>query len=366
MPPSIASRTELLARNPFRHIAEKARFLENPINLGMGQPDFDVPEELKAIAIDAMRSGHNGYSSAAGHPALREIIKTTLDVNARHPENDVVVTCGTLGALTLAMQAIINPGDEVILFDPYFLAYPHLVHLVSGTSRFLSTYPLFQPDPDLVLANITPRTKAIMLCSPSNPTGVVTSRDRVQALAELADRLGIWLISDEIYSTFLYESSFSSPIRFGENVIVCSSFSKTHGMTGWRLGYAYGPKVVIEAMMALQQATFVCAPTMAQHAGVAAWNYPMNRYVDAYRHKRDWLLNHLDPRYHVVKPEGAFYLFPQAPRGTGTEWAEQALAHKLIFMPGQVFSQQDTHFRLSYAASDESLARAAEVLNRML
>ncbi|HQR44216.1 MAG TPA: aminotransferase class I/II-fold pyridoxal phosphate-dependent enzyme, partial [Gemmatales bacterium] len=279
------------------------------MNLGMGQPDFDVPEELTAIAIDAMRSGHNGYSSAAGHPALREIIKTTLDVNARHPENDVVVTCGTLGALTLAMQAIINPGDEVILFDPYFLAYPHLVHLVSGTSRFLSTYPLFQPDPDLVLANITPRTKAIMLCSPSNPTGVVTSRDRVQALAELADRLGIWLISDEIYSTFLYEGSFSSPIRFGENVIVCSSFSKTHGMTGWRLGYAYGPKDVIEAMMTLQQATFVCAPTMAQHAGVAAWNYPMNRYVDAYRHKRDWLLNHLDPRYHVVKPEGAFYLW---------------------------------------------------------
>jgi aspartate/methionine/tyrosine aminotransferase len=365
MPP-IAHRTELLARNPFRRIAEQAATLQNPINLGMGQPDFDVPEPLKAVAIDAIRAGHNGYSQAAGYQPLRQAIQTTLDAQSRQTGREVVITCGTLGALTLALQAIINPGDEVILFDPYFLAYPHLVHLVGGTSVFLSTYPDFQPDPERVREAITPRTRAILLCSPSNPTGVVATAERVKALVELADRHGIWLISDEIYSTFVYDVGFISPIGFGENVIVCSSFSKTHGMPGWRLGYSYGPREVIQAMMSLQQATFVCAPTMAQHAGVAAWTFPMDGYVEIYRRRRDWLLANLDPLYKIVKPDGAFYLFPQAPHGTGTDWAEAALRQNLIFMPGSVFSLQDSHFRLSYAAHDETLERAVTVLNRMV
>lgn len=365
MLPPLAERTAPFLNSSFKRIFELSKQLRKPVNLGVGQPDFDVPDDIKSIAIQAIQAGHNGYTLASGTAELRTKIKQSLD--ARHQRlDDVIITCGTLGALTLALQAILNPGDEVILFDPYFLAYPQLATLVGAEARIVSTYPDFQPDPDQVKRAITPRTRAILLCSPGNPTGIVTQRERVKALAELADRHGIWLISDEIYSSFVYDDSFSSPASFGNNVLVCSSFSKTHGMTGWRLGYAYGPAMLIHAMTALQQATFVCAPTMAQVAGVMAWDYTMDNYVQDYQRKRDWLLAHLDPQYRFTKPGGAFYLFPQCPHGTATELAEAGIQEQLVIMPGMVFSQRDSHFRISYAVDDATLAQGVELLNRLV
>lgn len=364
MYPSLADRTTPFLNSNFKRIFELSRQLKHPVNLGVGQPDFDVPDDLKKVAMEAIRTGPNGYTLPSGTPELRSTIKETLIQQSQVP-GEVVITCGTLGALTLAIQAILNPGDELLILDPYFVAYPQLAGLMNASARFVSTYPNFQPDPDAVKAAITPRTKAIILCSPGNPTGVVAQRDRVKALAELADQYNIWLISDEIYSSFVYDESFISPIRFGKNVIVCSSFSKTHAMTGWRLGYAYGPASLIHAMIALQQATFVCAPSMAQAAGLAAWNYSMSRYVETYERKRDWLLKNLDSRYEVVKPEGAFYLFPKCPKGTATELVESAIKHELVIMPGMVFSQRDSHFRISYAVDDATLERGVEILNRL-
>lgn len=365
MHPPLADRTVPFLQSSFKRIFELSRQLKNPINLGIGQPDFDVPDELKEVAIRAIRTGPNGYTLPSGVPELRETIKNSLDKTTGH-NDEVVITCGTMGAITLALQAILNPGDEILLFDPYFVAYPQLATLIGAQARFVSTYPDFQPDPDVVASAITPRTKAIILCSPGNPTGVVTHRDRVKALAELADSRGIWLISDEIYSTFIYDDSFVTPASFAQNVLICSSFSKTHAMPGWRLGYAYGPQIIVQAMIAMQQSTFVCAPTMAQAAGIAAWEYPMESYVDNYQRKRDWVIKNLNPRYKVVKPEGAFYLFPKCPKGTGTSLAEAAIIHELVIMPGMVFSQQDTHFRISYGVPDEALHRGIEILNRLV
>jgi aspartate/methionine/tyrosine aminotransferase len=363
--PALAERTTLLLNSKFKRIWELTRQLKNPINLGVGEPNFDVPEPLKEAAIQAIRDGRNGYTLPAGIQELKTKINTRLDRETGR-QKEAFVACGTNGALTLALQTLVNPGDEVIIFDPYFVAYPQLVHLVEGRTIFIETYPEFQPDPDRVAAAITPRTKAIILCSPGNPTGIVTASERVKALAELADRRGLWLISDEIYASFVYgEDAFVSPARYGENVIVCSSFSKTHAMTGWRLGYAYGPAPVIQAMVAVQQATFVCAPHMAQVAGVAAWDYPMTKYVDEYRKKRDWLLRELDPRYEIVKPGGAFYLFPRVPTGTGTQLAEAAIGEQLVIMPGNVFSQHDTHFRISYGVDDLVLEQGVAILNRL-
>lgn len=362
--PPLADRTVPFLQSSFKRIFELSRQLKNPINLGIGQPDFDVPDELKEVAIQAIRSGPNGYTLPSGVPELRARIKQSLDQKTGRID-EVVITCGTMGAVTLALQAILNYGDELLLFDPYFVAYPQLATLLGAQARFISTYPDFQPDPDAVAAAITPRTKAIILCSPGNPTGVVAERERVKALAELADRKGIWLISDEIYSSFVYDDSFVSPAHFAKNVLICSSFSKTHGMPGWRLGYAYGPSSLIHAIIAMQQSTFVCAPTMAQAAGIAAWDYPMTSYVQNYQRKRDWVLQNLDSRYEVVKPEGAFYLFPQCTKGTGTQLAEAAIQHELVVMPGMVFSQQDTHFRISYGVPDEALQRGIGILNRL-
>ena len=365
MHPPLAERTTLFLHSHFKRIFELSKSLKNPVNLGVGQPDFDVPDELKEVAINAIRTGPNGYTLPSGTQALRSKIKGSLD-QEHHREGEVIITCGTLGALTLAVQAILNPGDEIIIFDPYFVAYPQLATLMGVSVKFISTYPDFQPDPDVVRQAMTPRTRAMILCSPGNPTGVITQPERVKALAALADEKGIWLISDEIYASFVYDQSFVSPAKYGQNVLVCSSFSKTHAMTGWRLGYAYGPSQVIQAMIALQQATFVCAPSMAQAAGIAAWNYPMTSYVEQYRQKRDYVLKHLDPKYRTVAPGGAFYVFPQCPGGVAMKLAEEAIKQELVIMPGLVFSQQDTHFRISYAVDDETLARGVSLLNKLV
>jgi aspartate aminotransferase/aminotransferase len=365
MPLALADRTASLLETPFRRIFELSRQLANPINFGLGQPDFDVPVELKQVAMQAVEKGINGYTVASGNPELRATIKQSLN-GAYTKNDDVIITSGTMGALTLALQAIVNPGDEVILLDPYFVAYPQVVRLVEGVAVYVSTYPDLQPDVDRIRQAITPKTKAILLCSPGNPTGVVAEPARVKALAKLADERGVLLISDEIYASFVYDEPFVSPASFGANVLVCTSFSKTHGMTGWRVGYAYGPPHIIQAMIAIQQSTFVCAPSMAQVAAQMAWTYPMDDYVAQYRKKRDYLVKHLDPQYEAVKPGGGFYLFPKAPAGTGSSFVEKALGKNLVMMPGMCFSQQDSHFRISYAVDDVMLARGVEVLNGLV
>src|SRR5262249_19868365 len=159
-----------------------------------------------------------------------------------------------------------NPGDEVILFDPYFVMYRHLVTLAGGTSIVLDTYPDFRIDPDRVAAAMTPRTKAVLVNTPTNPTGVVASADELRGLAELCRRRGVLLISDEVYRAFCYDRPFVSPAAFNEDVLVADGFSKSHGMTGWRLGYAHGPGRLIQEMAKLQQFSFICAPSLAQKA----------------------------------------------------------------------------------------------------
>jgi aspartate aminotransferase/aminotransferase len=265
----------------------------------------------------------------------------------------------------LALCATVNPGDEVILFDPYFVAYPHLVTLAGGTSVVLNTYPDFRIDVNRVRAAITPRTKAILFSSPSNPTGVTTEAETLRDLANLAREAGVLLIADEIYRSFWYDGPFHSAAEFDPSVLVLDGFGKSYGVTGWRLGYAHGPKRLIEEMAKLQQFTFVCAPHPSQHAAAAALDVDIAAIVADYRRKRDFLQQALTDRFEIARPGGAFYLFPKAPWGTGTEFVQEAIRHNLLIIPGMAFSRQDTHFRVSYAASDEQLQRGAEILNRM-
>src|SRR5262249_36864744 len=187
----------------------------------------------------------------------------------------------------------VNPGDEVIVFDPYFVMYPHLVTLAGGTTVLVDTYPDFVIDVEQVRAALTPRTKVILLNSPANPTGVVLPRQPVRQLAGLARARGVLRVSDEIYRAFCHEP-FTSPAEFNPDVLVIDGFSKTYAMTGWRLGYAHGPRRVIEEMTKLQQFSFVCAPSMVQHAGLTALDFDMGGYVAAYRRKRDRIYDGLD------------------------------------------------------------------------
>lgn len=348
----------------FRRIYELSRNLKQPINLALGQPHFDVPEPIKEAAIAAIRQGHNSYAPTQGYVPLLDRMRADVRQRFGDPERDVIVTGGTMAALNLALLASLNSGDEVILFDPCFMAYGPMVRLFGGVPVMVDTYPDFQIDPDKLKAALTPRTKAMILLTPGNPTGVVAEPERLQAVVQLAAARGILVLSDEIYSTFCYDAPFVSPAAFDPNVVVLSSFSKTHGMTGWRIGYAHGPKQFIDAMTKVQLVTYVCGPNFAQHAALSAWGFDMSPYLHDYRQKRDRFLKRLDPSLYQPTPAGgAFYFFIPAPWGTATDFVEKCIENNLMVLPGHIFSRHDTHFRVSYAAKDEVIDAGVDVLN---
>jgi aspartate/methionine/tyrosine aminotransferase len=361
----IAERMRHIESSGIRKVFELARSLKDPVNLSIGQPDFDVPEPIKAAAHAAIDRGANAYTVTQGIPELRAKIQADIHARYRHAEREVFVTSGTSGGLTVALCCTVNPGDEVIIFDPYFVMYPHLVTLAGGTTVLIDTYPDFSIDVDRVRAALTPRTKAILVNSPANPTGRMHPPEVLRDLARLATERGVLLMSDEVYRVFCYDQPFVSPAEFNEDVLVFDGFSKAYGMTGWRLGFAHGPRRLIQEMIKLQQFTFVCAPSMVQHAGVAAWDYDVSRIVADYRRKRDRIYEGLKDRYELVRPEGAFYAFPKAPRGSGSEFVAEAIRNNLLSIPGNVFSARDTHFRLSYAADERTLDRGIEILNQI-
>jgi aspartate/methionine/tyrosine aminotransferase len=360
----LAARTRQIEVSGIRKVFELGKSLKDPINLSIGQPHFDVPDPIKQAAKQAIDQGHNAYTVTQGIAEFRERIKKDTS-QLGHPDREVIITSGTSGGLLLALLAVVNPGDEVIIPDPYFVAYPHMVTLAGGKSVFVDTYPDFRIDPAKIEAAITGRTKVILLCSPSNPTGATVSVEVQKQLAEIARKHNVLLISDEIYKAFHYDTPARSPAEFDENVLVIEGFGKTYGMTGWRLGFAHGPKVIIDEIMKLQQFTFVCAPSMVQYAGLAALEYDVSGIVRDYQLKRDLLCDGLKDHFEFLTPGGAFYLFVKAPWGTGTEFVSEAVRNSLLVIPGGVFSRQDTHFRISYAAKDETLQRGIEVLNRI-
>jgi len=361
----IADRMHSIELSGIRRVFALARTLKDPVNLSIGQPHFDVPERIKAAAKEAIDRGLNGYTPTQGIPDLHERIQTDVQKRYRQPERTAMVTSGTSGGLLLSLLVSVNPGDEVIVFDPYFVSYPHMISMAGGRMVVVDTHPSFCIDVDRVRAAITPRTKAIIVNSPSNPSGTVVDRQTLQALAELAREARVILISDEIYHAFCYEEPFCSPAEFSDDVLVVDGFGKTYGMTGWRMGFAHGPKRLMDEMIKLQQFTFVCAPSMAQHATLAAWDFDPTPLVDEYRRKRDRICAGLRSAYEFVTPGGAFYLYVRAPKGSGTAFVEQAIANGLLIIPGTTFSRHDSHFRISYAATDETLDRGIEILQRL-
>jgi aspartate aminotransferase/aminotransferase len=361
----IAERMSHVESSGIRKVFDLARSLKDPVDLSIGQPHFDVPEPVKAAARAAIDQGRNGYTVTQGIAELRARVADDLRQRFGHAERDAFITSGTSGGLVLALLCTVNPGDEVVIFEPYFVMYPHLIALAGGTPKVISTYPDFQIDVDRVRAALTPRTKAIIVNSPANPTGATASAERLRDLARLAAARGVLLISDEIYRSFSYDEPFASPAQFSEDVLIIDGLSKSHGMTGWRLGFASGPRRLIQEMVKLQQFTFVCAPSMVQWAGVVAFDTDVSAHAEEYRRKRDRICAGLKDRFELVRPGGAFYAFPKAPWGSGSEFVAEAIRNSLLIIPGNIFSRQDTHFRISYAADDRTIDRGVEILNRL-
>jgi aspartate/methionine/tyrosine aminotransferase len=253
--------------------------------------------------------------------------------------------------------------------------YKHLLTLIGGQPVIVDSYPDFRFRPDRVEQAITSRTKLLILNSPSNPTGIVMTRQEVQSAVELAAKHDLLILSDEIYEPFFYDrttqssvlspqsSSLPSPAHTYDRTLLLRGFSKSHAMTGWRVGYASGPPDIIAQMAKLQQYTFVCAPTPFQFAAVAALDVPMHEHIAAYRRKRDLVCTALESKFDFARPGGAFYIFPKAPPGaTATAFVARAIENNVLVIPGNVFSERDTHFRISYAATDEKLAKGCEIL----
>ncbi len=370
----ISRRAEAVDASGIRKVFDLAAKMKDPINLSIGLPDFDVPAVAKQAAIAAIEAGQNRYTQTQGIAPLREKLRANLSAEMGRDVGEVLISSGVSGALLLAIMAVCDPGDEVIFFDPYFVMYKHLVTMAGAVSVTVNNYPHFSIDPDRLASAITPRTKMIMLNSPSNPTGRVMSEAEVKLAVEVAERHGLLILSDEIYERFLYSGSSAqmaangSPIlpsaaRHYDRTILLRGFSKSHAMTGWRLGYAAGPTEIIAQMTKLQQYTFVCAPSPLQYAAMQVLDMPMREEALAYERKRDIAYDLLSQNFEVQKPGGAFYIFPQVPTGmTASDFCTRAIENNVLIIPGNVFSRQDTHFRISYATTDAKLEQGCRIL----
>jgi aspartate aminotransferase/aminotransferase len=362
----ISARAGAFDSSGIRKVFDLAARLEDPINLSIGQPDFEMPPAAREAAKAAIDAGRNGYTPTQGIASLRQRLEEQVQRELGQPDRRLCVTSGSSGALVLALMALIDPGDEVILFEPAFVMYRPLVEFLGGRCVVIDTSPSFRIDLDQVAAAMTPATRVILLNTPANPTGVVADAETVRGLATLAESHGVTLISDELYRSYCYDSPFASPALHSESVVVIDGFSKSHAMTGWRVGWVHGPKPIVDACTMLQQYTFVCAPQAGQWAAIAALDCPMDLPLAECRRKRDRLMAGLKGHYRFVQPGGAFYLYPEAPGGSGKAFADRAVEReKLLVVPGSVFGRADSHFRIAYTVSDAMLDRGIAALQRL-
>lgn len=363
----LSDRVQGLEPSGIRKVFDRVPQAKNPINLTMGEPDFDVPDRIKEAARKAMDQGHNKYTPTQGIPPLRQAIAEHLRSKGI-PFEEVMVTAGVSGGLVLSTLALVNPGDEVLIPDPYFVMYKYMVRLAGGTPVFLDTYPDFKLKPEILERAITPRTKFLMLNSPNNPTGSVLSALEIDALAEVVKKHGLLVISDEIYDRFVFDGKPHESISTRDvPTLILGGFSKTYGMTGWRLGYAAGPAWLIRQMITMQQYSFTSANSVAQFAVLKAFSCDMSKEIASLEERRDMIFEGLCRLgFKPTRPEGAFYAFTPVPPGdTSDSFVERCIEKELFVIPGDAFSQKNTHFRISFAAPREELKRALTVLETL-
>lgn len=363
----IAEHVKPIGSSGIRRVFELGATLKDPIDLSIGQPDFPVPDNVKEAMIRAIKQDRNSYTVTRGIPQLRDRIAKQLE-DEFDWKPDLFVTSGVSGGLLLALMACVNPGDEVLLCDPYFVSYEHLVRLVHGVPVHVSLYDDFELHPDRFENAITEKTKLVLLCSPCNPTGVVYREQNISTVARIAEKNDLLILSDEIYNTLAYDGPSPSPVRFApERTVLLRGFGKSYAMTGLRMGYAAGPSEIISEMAKLQQYTFVCAPHPVQFGGLEAMDTDMSAQIDSYRLKRDLICDELEGAFEFVRPSGGFYVFPRIPSAykSATAFVEEAIRRNVLVIPGEVFSRQDTHFRISYAAPDEKIREGCKILRSL-
>jgi aspartate aminotransferase len=362
-----SDRVERVSISGIREVFEAAG--EDAINLGIGQPDFPAPEHAREAARTAIENGEaDAYTTNKGRLDLREAIaeKHTRDGFAVDPEN-VIATAGGSEALHILMEAHVDPGDEVVVPDPGFVAYEALTHVAGGDPVPVGLREDLTMDPAAVEDAITEDTVAFVVCSPANPTGAVQSPTDMREFARIAEEHEVLCISDEVYEQIVFEGEHRSPMEFTDtdNVAVVNACSKAYSMTGWRLGWVTSSGRRVERMLRVHQYVQACASAASQVAAEAALSGPQDRVgemVGAFRERRDVLLDGLsDMGLETPTPEGAFYVMPRVPEG----WVDAVLDHGVVVVPGEAFGDRGAgHARISYAADIEQVKEAIEVMRR--
>jgi aspartate/methionine/tyrosine aminotransferase len=370
----VSERARAVPASLIRHMFDLAPRVPGAISLAVGEPGFPTPPHIVEAACAALRDGFTKYSPNAGYLDLREAIAEKLErVNGYRvdPAAEVFVTVGAMEALMLTFLVGIDPGDEVLITDPSYTNFEGQITLAGGRPVFVPTDPErgYLPHVEDVAAAITPRTRAILVNSPSNPTGAVYPRDLLHAVAELCARHDLLLVSDETYDALTYgDIRNTSPASFPgmrDRTVSIYSFSKEYAMTGWRIGYLAGPAPMLRVMATVQEQMASCVNAATQRAAMAALRGPQDGVEAmrrAYRRRRDLVVERLNrmPGVRCPRPDGAFYAFPDVRAITGDTraLAERLLFdHRVVVSPGEAFGPGSGGFlRLSYASSDEDLA----------
>jgi len=349
---------------------------KDAISFGIGEPDLDPPARAIAAYEQALRSGQNKYCPSAGIEELRVALAAQArtywpEAQARH----VVVTAGSLNGLLSTMLCFLNPGDEILVPDPGFVAYD--AHPRIAGARPVP-YPVraetaFCPRPEDIAERITPKTKAIVVNSPSNPTGGVLTEAAADGIAEVAEDKGLLVISDEAYDRFSYDAPHVSMLGRAKDLIYLNTFSKTYAMTGWRLGWIVASGTHAEVLRRMNYQMVASPPTPTQYAALAALEGPQDdvaRMVAMFKQRRDLMVRRLQglPHVRVVPPRGAFYVFPRLDLPGGDEAiAHEILKRGLVTIPGSSFGPGGAgHLRLSYALPSERITQGMDILEQFL
>ena len=336
------------------------------INLSIGQPHFLASSKLKEAAKRAIDNNFNTYTQTSGTDKLKEKVREKLikENNIKAENNEIIITAGTSAAIFLSLSSILDEGDEIIIPDPYFVLYKQVVDFLGAKPVFLDTYPDFHTKKERLEELITKKTKAIFINSPNNPTGAVYSKKEIEDIVDVAQKNNLIIISDEIYEKFDYDNKFFSPSCIYKNTITLNGFSKSHFITGWRVGYAHGPSEIINAMCKLQQYTFICAPSLAQIALAEEFDPQLEENIKKYKQNRDFVYDSLKDKYELKKGEGAIFSFVRIPDGQ-RDFINKCMKNKLLVVPGSIFSTKSDYFRLSYAVSDEVLEKGINILKKL-
>ena len=378
----VADHIKSLPKSGIRRFFDLVNTMDDVISLGVGEPDFVTPWTIRETGIFSLEKGHTSYTSNLGTPALRRevcrYVRDNYHVSYR-PEDECIITIGVSEALDIAMRALLDPGDEVLYTEPCFVSYPAEVRMAHGIPVPIETKveDAFALDPAVLRRKITPRTKVLLLNFPCNPTGAVMPLESLKEVAAIAMEHDLVVITDEIYSELLYEGehvSIASLPGMRDRTLFLHGFSKAFAMTGWRVGYACGPREIIDAMMKVHQYAIMCASTMAQEAALEALRNgekEMLRMRESYCERRNLMVDGLNRiGLDCLLPKGAFYTFPSV-KSTGlssTEFAEQLLkAEKVAVVPGVAFGACGEGFvRCCYATSASDLIEAIDRMGRFV